>query len=102
MSELDERRRRLLITALGSEGQAIVTATTTAYFTDAELSAAHVIELGPVAGARENRRPSLRQAAPGADMRVRPRVSRRRVRSRMGLRRRPRRMVRGVEEWEIL
>jgi DNA replication and repair protein RecF len=46
MSELDERRRRLLVAALSEGGQALVTATTPAYFTPGELGDAHVIELG--------------------------------------------------------
>jgi len=45
MSELDYARRRLLIGALGQEGQAVITTTDLHYFTDAELSQAHIIRL---------------------------------------------------------
>ena len=45
MSELDDRRRRLLVAMLADAGQAIITTTDRHYFTDAELDAASVIEL---------------------------------------------------------
>jgi len=47
MSELDDGRRRLLVGTLAGTGQAIMTTTTTMYFTPAELSEAHIIRLGP-------------------------------------------------------
>lgn len=54
MSELDEDRRRLLVGALASPGQAIITTTTIMYFTPEELDGARVIELPPgrAAGSR--------------------------------------------------
>ena len=45
MSELDDRRRRLLVRELANAGQALVTTTNLHYFTPAELEAASVIEL---------------------------------------------------------
>jgi DNA replication and repair protein RecF len=45
MSEFDDPRRRLLVAELMRAGQALVTTTNRHYFTDAELSAATVIEL---------------------------------------------------------
>ncbi len=45
MSELDDRRRRLLVAMLAGAGQAIITTTDRHYFTDAELDAATVVEL---------------------------------------------------------
>ena len=47
MSELDDARRRLLVRTLSAGGQAIVTTTNRHYFTDAELTGAHVVSLGP-------------------------------------------------------
>jgi DNA replication and repair protein RecF len=49
MSELDDRRRRLLVRMLGTAGQAIITTTNRHYFTDEELAGATLIEL-PLAG----------------------------------------------------
>ena len=45
MSELDDRRRRLLVDMLSGAGQAIVTTTDRHYFTDDELERATVVEL---------------------------------------------------------
>ena len=45
MSELDDRRRRLLVGELANAGQALVTTTNLHYFTASELAAASVIEL---------------------------------------------------------
>jgi len=45
MSELDDARRRLLVSALTAGGQAIITTTNRLYFTAAELASAKVIEL---------------------------------------------------------
>jgi DNA replication and repair protein RecF len=47
MSELDNARRRLLVRTLSAGGQALVTTTNRHYFTDAELTGAHVVSLGP-------------------------------------------------------
>jgi DNA replication and repair protein RecF len=47
MSELDHDRRRLLVASLAGSGQAIVTTTTTMYFTPEELREANIIRLGP-------------------------------------------------------
>lgn len=49
MSELDDARRRLLVSTLASAGQAIITTTNRHYFTDRELEGATVIEL-PLVG----------------------------------------------------
>jgi len=46
MSELDDDRRRLLVRGLGAAGQALITTTTTMYFTAAELAEARIIRLG--------------------------------------------------------
>jgi DNA replication and repair protein RecF len=51
MSELDDDRRRLLVGTLAGTGQAVVTTTTTMYFTAGELADAHIIRLGPDAPA---------------------------------------------------
>jgi len=45
MSELDDARRRLLVRALSSAGQAIITTTNRHYFTEEELAEATLIEL---------------------------------------------------------
>ncbi len=47
MSELDDARRRLLVGALMTGGQAIITTTNRLYFSDAELAHARVIDIGP-------------------------------------------------------
>lgn len=49
MSELDDARRRLLVSMLGTAGQAIITTTNRQYFTPDELAAASLIEL-PLTG----------------------------------------------------
>ncbi len=68
MSELDHGRRRLLVEALGDAGQAIVTATTTMYFTPDELARANVIRLGgyPVAGPGAAGEDAVGAARPGS------------------------------------
>ena len=53
MSELDDRRRRLLVRGLANAGQALVTTTNRHYFTASELAAASVIEL-PLRGAAQS------------------------------------------------
>jgi len=50
MSELDERRRRLLVELLLQCGQVLVTTTTTMYFTSGELARALVIDLNTPEG----------------------------------------------------
>lgn len=45
MSELDDRRRRLLVRRLARDGQTIITTTNRQYFTDRELAGATVIDL---------------------------------------------------------
>ena len=46
MSELDEGRRRALVQVMGSGDQTIVTTTDLRYFSEAELSLAHVVDIG--------------------------------------------------------
>ncbi len=47
MSELDDPHRRLLVGALTTGGQAIITTTNRLYFAEAELARARVIDIGP-------------------------------------------------------
>jgi len=63
MSELDDDRRRLLVGTLAGTGQALVTTTTTMYFTAAELETANIIRLG--LDAQHSVPPGDRRPAPG-------------------------------------
>lgn len=61
MSELDDARRRLLVSTLSAGGQAIITTTNRLYFAADELARARVIDIGPEG-------PAIDDAAPtGAD-----------------------------------
>ena len=58
MSELDDARRRLLVSTLTAGGQAIITTTNRLYFAADELAGARVIDIGPGGPADRPRHPT--------------------------------------------